>query len=71
LWYTYCEDNTLTGYTYSDFAENLDDMKNTSGYDFHLGTNLILWDSKKHPIVIISSEEAEYVATTTTTFHAV
>jgi hypothetical protein len=37
LWYTRYEDNHLSGYTGSDFAGNLDDLKITSGYAFHLG----------------------------------
>jgi hypothetical protein len=35
LWYTQSEDNHLSGYIDSDFAGNLDDRKNTSGYAFH------------------------------------
>jgi hypothetical protein len=55
----------------NDFVGSIDDRKNTSGYAFHLGTNLISWASKKQPIVSISSAEAEYVAATTTSCHAV
>jgi hypothetical protein len=64
LWYTQSKYNHLSGYTDSDFVGNLDDRKRTSGYAFHLGTNLISWASKKHPIVSISSAEVEYVAST-------
>jgi hypothetical protein len=32
---------SFAGYTDSDFASIIDDMKNTFGYIFHLGTNLI------------------------------
>jgi hypothetical protein len=42
LWYTQSDDNHLSGYTNSDFADNLDDKKSTSGHVFHLGTNLIV-----------------------------
>jgi hypothetical protein len=71
LWYTEFEDNHLSGYTDSDFAGILDDRKSTSGYAFHLGTNLISWASKKHPIVSIYSAEAEYVSTTSASCQAV
>jgi hypothetical protein len=64
LWYTKSDSNQLSGYTDSDFAGSLDDMKSTSGHVFQLGTNLISWTSKKQPIVSISSPEAEYVVAT-------
>ena len=71
LWYTTSDCNQLSGYTDSDFAGSLDDRKSTSGYVFQLGTNLILWASKKQPIVSISSAEAEYVAATSASCQAV
>jgi len=55
------------GYTNSDFAGSLDDMKRTSSYLFHLGSGVISWASKKQPIVSLSSVEAKYLATTSTT----
>ena len=58
------------GYSDSDFAGCIDDRKMTSSYAFHLGTNLISWESKKQPIVSMSSAEAEYVAATTAACHA-
>jgi hypothetical protein len=71
IWYSNSEDDSLVGYTDSDFAGSIDDRKSTSGYAFLLGTGLISWASKKQPIVTISSVEAEYVATTSTSCHAV
>jgi hypothetical protein len=52
----------LVGYTYSDFAGSIDDIKITYGYAFHLRTRVVAWASKKQPIVTISSTEAKYVA---------
>jgi hypothetical protein len=43
LWYTTFEYSPLTRYIDSDFAGNLDHMKNTSGYAFHLVTKIISW----------------------------
>ena len=37
----------LVGYTYSDYAENLEDRKSTSGYVFMLSSGVISWSSKK------------------------
>jgi hypothetical protein len=71
LRYTKFDSNQLSGYIDSDFAGNLDDRKSTSGHVFQLGTNLISWESKKQPIISISSAEAEYVATTSTSCQVV
>ena len=59
------------GYTYIDFAGSIDDRNSTSSYAFHLGSFLISWATKKHPIVTISSSKVEYVETTSTTCHVV
>ena len=48
----------LIGYTNSDNGSNIDDRKRTSGYTFHFGTGIVSWDSKKQPIVNLSSAEA-------------
>lgn len=37
----------LIGYTDSDYASNVDDKKNTTGYVFHLGLGVISWASQK------------------------
>ena len=38
---------------------------------FHIGTSLITWKSKKHPIVTISSIEGLYIVVTSTTCNAI
>ena len=60
-----------TGYTDSDWAGSVDDMKSTSGYVFHMGSGAISWASMKQPIVALSTVEAEYVAATATTCQVV
>jgi hypothetical protein len=61
----------LVGYTDSDFVGSIDDRKRTSRYEFHLGTRVVAWESKKQPIVTISSTEEKYVAGTSTTCQVV
>ncbi|XP_058740883.1 uncharacterized mitochondrial protein AtMg00810-like [Vicia villosa] len=53
----------LVGYTYSDWARDIETRKSTSGYAFHLGTGAISWSSKKQPVVALSTTEAEYTTT--------
>lgn len=54
----------LVGFTDSDYAGDLDDRKNTSGYAFMLGSRAVSQSSKKQPIVTLSTTEAEFVAAT-------
>ena len=49
------------GYTDSDCGVSMNDRKITLGYTFHFHTSVVSRDSKKHPIVTLSSSEAEYV----------
>jgi hypothetical protein len=50
------------GYSDSDWAGSIDDMRSTSGYLFTLGSGAFCWNSKKQEIVAQSTAEAEYVA---------
>lgn len=61
----------LIGYTDSDYAGDLGDMKSTSGYTFMLSGGAIAWSSKKQPIVALSSTQVEFVATAACAFQAV
>ena len=69
--YTSNSNFKLIGYTNSDFAGSIDDIKSTSGYVFGFGLGLVAWASKKQLIVTLTSAEAEYVAVTTTTCQTV
>ncbi|CAJ2662166.1 unnamed protein product [Trifolium pratense] len=54
----------LQGYSDSDWAGFLDDMKSTSGYCFSSGSGIFSWCSKKQEIVAQSTTEAEFIAAT-------
>ena len=69
--YSTSENFKLTSYTDSDDGGSVDDRKSTSGYTFHFGTCVVLWASKKQPIVTLYSAEAKYVAATGATCQAV
>ena len=58
IMYSTSENFKLIGYTDSDNGGNIDDRKRTSGYTFHFGIRVVSWDSKKQPIVTLSSAEA-------------
>ena len=53
---------TLTGFSDSDWAGDLERRKSTTGYLFTLGGAAISWNSKKQQTVALSSTEAEYMA---------
>ena len=46
----------------SDWADNTDDRKSTTGGCFYVGANLVAWMSKKQNFVSLSIAEAEYIA---------
>lgn len=57
-------DITLSGHSDSDWAENLDDRRSTTGFLLKLGDHLVSWQSRRQPTVALSSTEAEYMALT-------
>jgi len=60
-----CQSFKLYGFSDSDWAGSLDDMRSTSGYCFNLGSGVFSWCSKKQEIVAQSTAEAEFIAATT------
>ncbi|KAG6508608.1 hypothetical protein ZIOFF_033984 [Zingiber officinale] len=61
----------LYGFSDSDWAGSVDDMKSTSGYCFSLGSACFSWCSKKQEIVAQSTAEAEFVAATSAVNQAI
>ena len=54
----------LFGFSDSNWAGSIDDMKSTSGYCFSFGSGVFSWSSKKQETVAQSTAEAEFVAAT-------
>ena len=52
----------LVGYSYVDWAGDLDEHKSISGYTFLLNNGAITWRSKKQTYIALSTMEAEFVA---------
>ena len=67
LSYTRDHDIKMYGYTDLDWA----DRKSTSGGCFSLGLAMISWLSKKQSSVALSTAEAEYIATYSTSCEAI
>ncbi|XP_016690501.1 secreted RxLR effector protein 161-like [Gossypium hirsutum] len=59
------EDLKLVGYSDSDWAGLVDDMKSTSGYFFTLGSGVFSWSSNKQQTVAQSTAETEYIVAAT------
>ena len=55
------KNSILHGYSDSDWANCVDDMRSTSGYCFSFGSAIFLWSSKKQEVIAQSTAEAEYV----------
>jgi hypothetical protein len=52
----------LTGYTDSDYANDLDTRKSTTGYIIQLNGSTISWNSKRQQTIATSTAESEYMA---------
>ncbi|KAH0724889.1 hypothetical protein KY284_000754 [Solanum tuberosum] len=54
----------LIAFSDSDYVGDVADRKSTLSYAFILSSGEVSWSSKKHPIVTLSTTEAEFVAAT-------
>nr|KYP35737.1 Retrovirus-related Pol polyprotein from transposon TNT 1-94 [Cajanus cajan] len=71
IWYKIMTKLRMIGYTDSDWAGSIDDMKSTLGYAFSLGSGFFSWVSKKQATIAQSTVEAEYIAAAETTSQAI
>jgi hypothetical protein len=58
------KNSILHGYSDSDWANCVDDMRSTLGYCFCFGSVIFSWSSKKQEVIAQSTAEAEYVVAT-------
>ena len=65
------DDNEITGYSDSDWAADQNDRHSTTGYTFLYAGGSICWASRKQPTVALSSTEAEYMAISDASRHAI
>lgn len=54
----------LSGHSDSDWAEQREDRRSTTGFVFCLGPNPVSWKSRRQPTIALSSTEAKYMALT-------
>ncbi|RVX14987.1 Retrovirus-related Pol polyprotein from transposon TNT 1-94 [Vitis vinifera] len=69
--YSYCQNFKLHGYSDSDWAGSIDDMRSTTGFCFSFGSGIFSWSSKKQDVIAQSTVEAEYVAANATVNQAI
>ena len=69
--YSYCQNFKLHGYSDSDWAGSVDDMRSTTGFCFSFGSGIFSWSSKKQDMIAQSTAEAEYVAANATVNQAI
>jgi hypothetical protein len=71
LYYLRCPGEAhLIGYIDSDYVDDIDTSKSTSGILFFFSKCLVSWQSVKQQVVALSSCEAEYIAASTASTQA-
>ncbi|GAB2292881.1 hypothetical protein Dimus_038225 [Dionaea muscipula] len=70
-YYSAKSDCALSGFSDSDWGNDLDCRRSTTGFLFSLGSTPFTWVSKLQPIVTLSSSEAEYVAIAAAVSHCI
>jgi hypothetical protein len=62
IFYKKGEAEELLAFTDSDYAGDIKDRKSTYGYVFLMNSGAVAWSSRKQPLVMLSTTEAEFVA---------
>lgn len=65
------EQHELVGYSDSDYANDLDTRRSTTGYIFTLNGAPITWSTQRQQTVALSTTEAEYMAVCEATKEAI
>jgi hypothetical protein len=65
LWYPRNQNFQLTAYSGADWANCVDERKNTNGGAFFLGNSLVAWLSKNQGSISLSTTEVEYIVVAT------
>ena len=52
----------LCAYCDADFAGNPEDRRSVTGFIFFLNGGPVVWSSKRQPVILVSSLEAEFYA---------
>jgi hypothetical protein len=67
----YNQQTSITGYTDSDWAEDRDTYRSTTGFIFTLNGGSVSWCSRRQKTVASSSCQAEYMAANETAKEAI
>ena len=62
LFYSEESNLSLASFSDSDWVDNADDRKSTTGGCFYVGANLVTWMSKKQNSMSLSTAKVEYIA---------
>jgi hypothetical protein len=61
----------MLGYCDADMGGDLEDRRSTTRFVFMIGGGAISWNSKRQPIIALSTTEAEYMANKQATKEAI
>ena len=71
IYYKKGGNDKVVAYSDSDYTGDLDDRRNTSGYVFVMSSRVVLWCSKKQVVVILSTNEGEFISAVVCAYQAI